>query len=143
MGWMWANSRPIMNASPPGSANARRASSSTMGDPGFWSSCVCGLVGVVSGRGPSLRGSSWPLTSESDRRAALEAERLARLVWGGRLAVEVVGQRDRLLYQFGVGLGPLAAADAEVVLEAHAHVTAEHQAHRSEVVLRRVADASG
>ena len=83
-GWMCANSRPIMKASrgpagapseshmarapgtemalgrssTPASANARRASSSTTGGSGFWSSCVCGLVGVVRGRGPSLRGSS-------------------------------------------------------------------------------------
>jgi hypothetical protein len=37
------------------------------------------------------------LPSEGDRGATLEAERLARLAWGGRLAVEEVGQSDGLL----------------------------------------------
>jgi hypothetical protein len=37
------------------------------------------------------------LSSERDRGAALEAESLARLIRGGRRAVEEFGQSDRLL----------------------------------------------
>src|SRR3712207_4359149 len=68
---------------------------------------------------------------------------LARLVGCCGRAVEEGGEGDGLLDELGVGLRPLVAANAEVVLEADAHVAAEHQAHRGEVVLRRVADAGG
>src|SRR5215203_6326409 len=82
MGWMWANSRPIMNASwgpvasssrshkarapgtemalgrssTPGRAKTLLASSSTTSRSGFCSCWVCGLVGVVLGRDPLLLG---------------------------------------------------------------------------------------
>src|SRR5215207_4264908 len=124
--------------STPGNANARWAGSSTTGGPEFWSSRVCGLAGMVPPYAEARN-----LSSERDRGAALEAERLARFVWGGGLAVEEVGQSDGLLDQLGVGLRTFVAADAEVVLEADAHVAAQHQAHRGEVVLRGVADARG
>src|SRR5215210_7229312 len=89
MGWMWANSRPSMNASggpaatpsrshrarapgtetalgrssTPGTAKTLRASSSTTSSGGFCSSWVCGLVGVVLGRDPLLFGKTLSFTS--------------------------------------------------------------------------------
>src|ERR671910_180745 len=72
--------------------------------------------------------------------AAFEAERLACLVGGCRLPVEHGAEGDSLLDQLGVCVSALLAADPEVVLQADAHVAAEHQAHRGEVVLGWVAD---
>src|SRR5829696_5420000 len=72
---------------------------------------------------------------------ALQAERLACLIRGGRLSVEHLAEGYGLLDQFGVRLRALFAAEAEVVFQADPHVAAEHQAHRGEVVLGRVADA--
>src|SRR5215208_3946956 len=73
--------------------------------------------------------------------AALQAERLACLVRGGRISVEHLTQSHGLLDQLGVRLRALFAADAQVVFQADPHVAAQHQAHRCQVILGRVAYA--
>src|SRR5262249_55015380 len=73
--------------------------------------------------------------SELHAVGALEAEHVARFLRGRDLEAQLFGDAAYLGDLLGIALGELAGADIEAVLEADAHIAAEHGRHGAEIHL--------